>query len=96
MFEPGAKVVCTDGKFSEAQKKVLGELPIEGATYTVRDIVPGVQWGGQETVAVYLSEITGITNNHGIERGWDCRRFRELDILPPEKLSNKKGELIPA
>lgn len=96
MFEPGAKVVCIDGKFTPDQLRFLADLPIEGQTYTVRDIVPGTNWNQTETCAVYLEEILGAFNDHGIERGWSTHRFRELDILPPVKAVNRNRDLVPA
>ena len=79
MFLPNQKVVCVDGNFPLGIEKFYGELPKEGATYTIRDIVPGVGLTGEEgEVAVYLCEIISPVNNHGIERGFRAERFAPL------------------
>ena len=55
------------------------ELPQEGSTYTIRDIVPGIGLTGDEgEIAVYLCEIKGPLNAHGIERGFRADRFAPL------------------
>jgi hypothetical protein len=81
MHEPGAKVVCIDDVFHPAVAVWYNQLPVAGNIYTVRDIVGGIEIGGQPTIAVYLEEIEGPLNDHGIERGFHCTRFRELDEL---------------
>ena len=79
MFLPNQKVVCVDGKFPLGIEKLYSELPKEGSTYTIRDIVPGIGLTGEEgEVAVYLCEITGPLNAHGIERGFRAERFAPL------------------
>ena len=79
MFLPNQKVVCVDGKFPVGIEKFYDELPREGVTYTIRDIVPGVGLTGDEgEIAVYLCEITGPLNAHGIERGFRADRFAPL------------------
>ncbi|HEY2801598.1 MAG TPA: hypothetical protein VGI85_13470 [Chthoniobacterales bacterium] len=79
MFLPNQKVVCVDGKFPPGIEKLYSELPREGVTYTIRDIVPGVGLTGEEgETAVYLCEITGPLNAHGIERGFRADRFAPL------------------
>lgn len=93
MFEPNQKVVCINGYFSPAVAHFYEKLPTEGSTYTVRDIVPGVELNMSETVAVYLQEIQGPLNDHGIERGFHCSRFRELDELTTRNRA-KKEDLI--
>jgi hypothetical protein len=61
------------------------ELPKEGATYTIRDIVPGVGLTGEEgEVAVYLIEIRGPLNAHGIEGGFKAERFAPLSTTEDE------------
>ena len=79
MFLPNQKVVCVDGRFPVGIEQLYGELPKEGSTYTIRDIVPGVGFTGEEgEVAVYLCEITSPLNAHGIERGFRAERFAPL------------------
>jgi len=85
MFLPNQKVVCIDGRFPIGIEKLYSELPKEGNTYTIRDIVPGVGLTGEEgEVAVYLMEITGPLNAHGIERGFRAERFAPLQTIEDE------------
>jgi len=79
VFLPNQKVVCVDGQFPLGIEKLYEELPKEGVTYTIRDIVPGIGLTGDEgEVAVYLCEIKGTLNPHGIERGFRADRFAPL------------------
>ncbi len=85
MFLPNQKVVCIDGTFPLGIEKLYTELPKEGTTYTIRDIVPGVGLTGDEgEVAVYLCEIRGPLNAHGIERGFRAERFAPLQTIVEE------------
>ncbi len=85
MFLPNQKVVCVDGKFPLGIEQLYHELPKEGNTYTIRDIVPGVGLTGEEgEVAVYLIEIHGPINTHGIERGFKAERFAPLSTIEDE------------
>lgn len=85
MFLPNQKVVCVDGKFPLGIEKLYSELPKEGNTYTIRDIVPGVGLTGEEgEIAVYLCEIRGPENAHGIERGFKAERFAPLSTIEDE------------
>jgi hypothetical protein len=80
MFHPGQKVVCVNGQFPLGIEKFYAEVPKEGNTYTIRDIVPGISFRLEEgEVAVYLIEITGPLNVHDIERGFNAERFAPLD-----------------
>lgn len=85
MFLPNQKVVCVDGKFPLGIETLYAELPKEGHTYTIRDIVPGVGLTGEEgEIAVYLCEIQGLLNAHGIERGFKGERFAPLSTTEDE------------
>jgi hypothetical protein len=94
MFEPGTKVVCIDDLFSQFITSLYPSLPENGTTYTVRDIVPGIEPTGAETVACYLAEIAGPVNKHGIELGFACYRFRELDELTETEAEKASDELV--
>jgi hypothetical protein len=100
MFLPNQKVVCIDGKFPLGIERLYAELPKEGSTYTIRDIVPGVGLTGEEgEVAVYLIEIKGPLNAHDIERGFRAERFAPLETIEEtaeEELSFTMPELVPA
>ena len=79
MFLPNQAVVCVNGRFPLGIEKLYTELPKEGTTYTIRDIVPGVGLTGDEgEIAVYLLEIKAPLNAHGIERGFRADRFAPL------------------
>ncbi len=89
-----------NGQFTLGIEKLYAELPKEGNTYTIRDIVPGVGLTGEEgEVAVYLCEIKGPLNAHGIERGFRAERFAPLETIEEraeEELSIGVPELAPA
>ena len=85
MFLPNQKVVCIDGRFPLGIGKLYHELPKEGSTYAIRDIVPGIGLTGDEgEIAVYLCEIKGPLNAHGIERGFRADRFAPLQTVVEE------------
>ena len=82
MFLPNQKVVCVNGRFPLGIEKFYFELPKEGTTYTIRDIVPGVGLTGDEgEIAVYLCEIKAPLNALGIERGFRADRFAPLQTV---------------
>ena len=85
MFLPNQKVVCVNGHFPLGIEQLYNELPKEGSTYTIRDIVPGIGLTGDEgEIAVYLREIKGSLNDHGIERGFRADRFAPLRMIEEE------------
>lgn len=77
MFEPGARVTCINDRFPTGINDIMNALPRKGSVYTVRDIVPGVTFGMNETISIYLEELVNRPNQHGIEPGFHCSRFRE-------------------
>ena len=81
MFEPGEVVVCVDGSFPEGIHDIYNSLPREGATYTVRDVVPGINWDLSNTCTVYLAELVNLPNEKGTEPGFAPHRFRRPDEL---------------
>ncbi len=100
MFLPNQKVVCVDGRFPLGIEQLFSELPKEGHTYTIRDIVPGVGVTGEEgETAVYLCEISSPLNAHGIERGFRADRFAPLETTEEEveeEVPFAMPELVPA
>jgi hypothetical protein len=85
MFLPNQKVVCVDDRFPLGIEQLFSELPKEGVIYTIRDIVPGIGLTGEEgETAVYLCEIKGPLNAHGIERGFRADRFAPLQRMEEE------------
>jgi len=109
MFTPNTKVVCIDDAFHPAVVHYYPSLPVKGEMYVIRDVVPGVAPSGNremQEVCVYLVEIIGSKNKHGVERGFNAERFAPLqtndetkeeefqvpDFAPPVK----EPELAPA
>jgi hypothetical protein len=82
MFLPRQKVVCVDDVFPEAIKKFYWKLPVKGVTYTIRDLVPGVDIGGEGgEMCVYLVELINPCSDMPPypERGFKAERFRPLE-----------------
>ena len=79
MFDLNTKVVCVDDIFPDGINDIMSALPRKGSIYTVRDIVPGIEWGLAETAAVLLVELVNRPNRHGIEPGFNPNRFREVE-----------------
>lgn len=82
MFLPGQKVVCVDDVFPDAIKKYYWKLPVKGVTYTVRDLVPGIDpCGAPGEMCVYLVELLNPCSDKPPypERGFKAERFRPLE-----------------
>ena len=94
MFLPDQKVICINDRFPLGIEQFYTQLPTKGEIYTIRDIVPGIEWNGTATITVYLTEITNPPNPHGIEYGFHLTRFRELTPLE-EKLLATHTETTP-
>lgn len=77
MFDIGTKVVCVDDTFIPNIRDYFSALPVKGRIYTVRDILQGQHWDLKEEPAVLLVELVNAPNKHGIEPGFQCRRFAE-------------------
>ena len=90
MFDTNTKVVCVDDRFPAGVNDIFNALPRKGTIYTVRDVVPAQDWKLQGAVAVYLQELKNRPNEHGIEPGFNCFRFREL--TPEELFENQCAE----
>ena len=84
MFLPNQTVVCIDGKFPLGIEQLYAELPKEGNTYTIRDVVPGVGLTGEEGESQFLFVNYGPLNAHGIERGFKAERFAPLSTIEDE------------
>ncbi|HEY1583573.1 MAG TPA: hypothetical protein VGF73_10795 [Chthoniobacterales bacterium] len=89
-----------DARFPLGIEKFYDELPREGSTYTIRDIVPGVGLTGDEgEIAVYLIEIKSPLNANEIERGFRADRFAPLQTseeTKEEELMIGLPEFMPA
>jgi len=82
MFLPGQKVVCVNDVFPEAIKKFYWKLPVKGVTYTIRDLVPGIDPAGEAgEMCVYLAELINPCSDKPPypERGFKAERFRPLE-----------------
>jgi len=94
MFIPGQQVVCVDATFPPSLAQYFSKLPQKDSTYTIRDVVPGIAPnGGEGEVAVYLVEIFGSVNPHGIERGFNAERFAPLAPYEAET-AEQEAELV--
>lgn len=87
MFLPDQKVICINDRFAKGIERFYTTLPVKDTLYTVRDIVPGIEFSEKETVTVYLAEITNPPNRHGIEPGFHITRFRELTTIEENLLA---------
>ena len=96
MFEPNTKVVCVDDKFIPGINDFFNALPKKDNIYTVRDIVPGQGWDLKGTCAVLLVELVNRPNMHGIEPGFQCYRFREMEEDEMEVKTSESLELVDA
>jgi hypothetical protein len=80
----GSKVVCVDDKFPKELAQFYWRLPIEGPTYTIREMGVGVSINGEPgEVYVLLEGVENPRSNQPPypERGFNAERFRELE--PP-------------
>ena len=78
MFLPGQKVVCVNDVFPDAIKKFYWKLPVRGVTYTIRDLVPGIDPVGEAgEMCVYLVELINPCSDMPPypERGFKAERF---------------------
>ena len=78
MFEPNQKVVCVDDSRPPGVNDIYNAWPTKGTIYTVRDVVPGIEFSKAETCATYVQELVNTPNRHGIEPGFQIIRFREI------------------
>jgi hypothetical protein len=88
----GSKVVCIDDSFPEEIEKIYTELPKKDEIYTVRDMILGKNFNGEEgEVAILLNEISNpMMEELSIhEPAFKQERFREVE--PPKA---KEEELL--
>ena len=85
----GNRVVCIDGEFELGIRQFYDELPVQGVTYTVRDICPGRDIEGQPEVAIRLVELVNPTQGgSSIERAFNAGRFAPLEELPDSQAAD--------
>ena len=97
----GQRVVCINGKFSDLIRALYQQLPVEGETYTIREVFLGrekiVKGGDSATVGLLLEELTNAVDPFHAEKqelGFSSERFAPLEELPPEKAyAEAEGEL---
>ena len=94
MFDINAKVVCIDDRFPAGINDIFNALPRKGSLYTVRDIVPAQDWKLRGTCAVLLRELENRPNQHGIEPGFQCGRFREPTADELENVATESESLV--
>ncbi len=88
----GQKVVCINDTFNGFVKAVYTQLPVKGATYTIREVFLGrekiVKGGDSATVGLLLNELTNPPDPFHVgkqELGFSSERFAPLEELPPEE-----------
>jgi hypothetical protein len=83
MYSIGQKVVCIDAEFCANAKALYTDLPVQDATYTVRDVRPGISLADGKTneIAVLLEELSNPLNTAKVpqERAFNIERFAPLD-----------------
>ena len=100
MYLPGQKVVCVDDVFPAAIQKFYWKLPVKGVTYTVRDLIPGIDPSGEPgEMCVYLVELINPCSDMPPypERGFRAERFRPLETdTETESETDAMPEEMPA
>jgi hypothetical protein len=88
----GQRVVCIDDTFNEFVKAVYRQLPVKGATYTIREVYLGrekiIKGGDSATVGLLLEELVNPPDPFHVgkqELGFSSERFAPLEELPPEE-----------
>lgn len=83
-MQVGSKVVCIDANFPKELSRFYWRFPIEGPTYTIREMGVGVSINGEPgEVYVLLQGIDNPCSDQPPypERGFNAERFREIE--PP-------------
>ena len=81
MFQQGQAVVCIDGEFPAGIESMYTALPIEGGSYTIRDIAPGQTFRSEPEIAVTLQELSNPIGEGGLERAFSAERFEPLEEI---------------
>ena len=80
--------------FPEGIKKFYWKLPVKGVTYTIRDLLPGVDINGEPgEMCVYLTELLNPCSDTPPypERGFKAERFRPLET--DEETDSKRDDV---
>jgi hypothetical protein len=88
----GQRVVCLNDTFGAFVKAAYRQLPVKGATYTIREVFLGreriVRGGDSATVGLLLEELVNPPDPFHVgkqELGFSSERFAPLEELPPEE-----------
>ena len=94
----GQRVVCVDDAFSDFVRAIYAQLPVKGATYTIREVFLGreriVKGGDSATVGLLLCELVNPPDPFHAGReelGFSSERFAPLEELPPEEAEAAAG-----
>ena len=89
MFDVGQKIVCVDDRFPKTVSDLYDALPKEGTVYVVRDVVQGQTLKLSRTVTILLVGLVGNINGHGIENGFNAKRFVPLEEYRQKQQARK-------
>jgi hypothetical protein len=92
----GQKVVCINDTFPDLIRALYKQLPVKGATYTIREVFLGrekvVKGGDSATVGLLLVELVNPPDpfhKGEQELGFTSERFAPLEELPPEEIEEE-------
>lgn len=95
----GQRVVCINDTFPPFIRALYKQLPVKGATYTIREVFLGrekiVKGGESATVGLLLEELHNPPDpfHQGQqELGFTSERFAPLEELPPEEAAAEQEE----
>lgn len=96
----GQKVVCINDTFSAFIKAIYKQLPVKGATYTIREVFLGrekvVNGSESATVGLLLAELNNPPDPFHAgkqELGFTSERFAPLEELPAEEAEEVAEEV---
>lgn len=92
----GQRVICVNDAFADFIRAIYTELPVEGGTYTIREVFLGrekvVNAGDTATVGLLLVELHNPTDPfHAAhqELGFSSERFAPPAELPPDAVEEE-------
>ena len=92
----GQKVVCINDTFPDLIRALYKQLPVKGATYTVREVFLGrekvVKGGDSATVGLLLAELRNGPDPFHTgkqELGFTSERFAPLEELPADEFEQE-------
>lgn len=93
MFDIGQKIICVNDKFEKDCLPNIHAFPINGRVYTVRDLVPAIDYDMKSTCAILLEELINPPNPMGVENGFDSSRFRTLEDIKEVRKESEKAKV---